>query len=496
MRSSRAALRRAALLPLAALLGACATLARGAPGASSRATPLAAALDSILADTSLAQAHWGVLVKSLRTGEVLYEENAEKEFVPASNMKLVTTSVALEALGPEYRWRTGFSAGGRVAGGVLQGPLVVRGSGDPTLSARFNPDPRAPFRAWADSLRAHGITRIAGGIVGVDSAFTPPTLGAGWAWDDLDAYYASEFGALEFNEGAIDVQVIPSRNVGRPAVVVLDPPTQYVPVDNRTTTATAGSATHLEITRDPVGPGIRIAGVVAADTPYVVQSVAVRDPTDYFLAVLRETLREAGVAVEGQALAAEDWPTARPAESPIFTYSSPTLGEVLPKLLKPSQNWIAETFLRTLGRERRGEGSAAAAGAVVDSTFRSWGLPAEELRLADGSGLSRYDLVTPRLLVGILTHMRSSPHWQLWYASLPVGGEDGTLRTRMADPPLRGNVHAKTGTLTGVRSLSGYLTTASGEPLVFSFLVNDHLRSAAAVDRVVDAAVRRLAAGR
>jgi D-alanyl-D-alanine carboxypeptidase/D-alanyl-D-alanine-endopeptidase (penicillin-binding protein 4) len=161
---------------------------------------------------------------------------------------------------------------------------------------------------------------------------------------------------------------------------------------------------------------------------------------------------------------------------------------------KPSQNRIAETLPRTVGKERRGEGSARAAAAVVDSTFRSWGLPAEDLRLADGSGLSRYDLVTPELLVGILAHMRASPNWELWYASLPVGGEDGSLRSRMAEPPLRGNVHAKTGTLTGVRSLSGYVTTTAGEPLVFSFLVNDHLRSAAAVDRVVDEAVRRMVA--
>ena len=374
MRPRGAGLLRALLLLLIPLLGACATMGRAGP-AGPGAASLTTSLDSILADTSLAQAHWGVLVKSLRTGQVLYEKNAEKEFVPASNMKLVTTSAALEDLGPDYRWRTTFSAGGPVAGGVLQGPLVVRGSGDPTLSARFAPDPRAPFRAWADSLRAHGITRVRGGIIGVDSAFTAPTLGAGWAWDDLDAYYATEFGALEFNEGAIDVQVIPSRTVGRPAVVVLDPPTQYVPVDNRITTATAGSATRIEITRDPVGPGIRIDGVVAADTPYVVESIAVRNPTDFFLAVLRETLREAGVAVEGQALAAADWPTDRPAESPIFTYASPTLGEVLPKLLKPSQNWIAETFLRTLGRERGGEGSARAAEAVIDSTLRELGPP-------------------------------------------------------------------------------------------------------------------------
>src|SRR5690606_16003269 len=135
------------------------------------------------------------------------------------------------------------------------------------------------------------------------------------------------------------------------------------------------------------------------------------------------------------------------------------LREILPAMLKPSQNGIAETLLRTLGRELRGEGSGAAGAAVADSLFRLWGLDPAPMRFADGSGLSRYDLVSPELLVGVLSHMRRSPNWELWYAALPVAGVDGTLADRMREPPLRGNVHAKTGTLSGVRALSGYLTT-------------------------------------
>ena len=141
-----------------------------------RVSPVAAALDSVFSDSALARGHWGVLVKSMRTGEVIYQRDAGKEFVPASNMKLVTAATALAVLGPEYRFRTTVEAGGPIVGGALRGPLVVRGTGDPTLSARFAPDPRATFRAWADSLRAHGVTRIAGGIIGVDSAFTAASI--------------------------------------------------------------------------------------------------------------------------------------------------------------------------------------------------------------------------------------------------------------------------------------------------------------------------------
>ncbi|HET7322550.1 MAG TPA: D-alanyl-D-alanine carboxypeptidase/D-alanyl-D-alanine-endopeptidase [Longimicrobiaceae bacterium] len=477
---------------LALLTSGC-SIARPATGP--RPASLAMALDSAFDAPQLSGSEWGVLVKSLRTGEVLYERNAGKLFTPASNMKLLTASATLEALGPDYRYRTTFAAEGPVSDGVLHGDLVVRGTGDPTFSGRFFPDARTAMRQWADSLRAHGITRIAGGIIGVDSAFSGPTLGAGWSWDDLAAYYSTEFDALQFNEGAILVRVTPSRTLGEPGIVVLDPPTGYVRVNNATVTTAPGTPARLEITRDPAGPGITLRGQIPADTPYVAEDVAVRGPVAFFLQVLRETLRQEGVAVEGQALPVDDWlgPRLNARDVPIFTYSSPPMSEIVPGFLKPSQNWIAETLLHTLGYELRGEGSARAGAAVEDSIFSAWGLPTDKMRIADGSGLSRFDLVTPELLVGILTHMRQSPDSTLWYNSLPVGGVDGTLRRRMPGPPLRGNVHAKTGTLTSVRSLSGYLTTVSGEPIVFSILNNHHLHSASAVDEVVDAALRMIA---
>jgi serine-type D-Ala-D-Ala carboxypeptidase/endopeptidase (penicillin-binding protein 4) len=498
IRASRASLRRSAAVGVLLLgAGACASVG-AATGAGPGASALAARLDSIFADTAFSHAHVGAEVVSLRTGETIYRRNAMRVFLPASNQKLLTGAAALETLGPDFRYATTVSASGQIRDGVLRGDLIVRGSGDPTFSARFADDARAPFMAFADSLRARGITRVQGGIVGVDSAFPGPTLGSGWAWDDLDYGYAAEYGALQFNEGVVTLQVVPSATVGSPPVVVLDPPTQAVRIYNLATTAAAGTPAELSIVRDPAGPGVTVEGVIPADTPLVARSLAVRDPTLYFVSVLREALREAGVMVEGQALPADEWPEDRAGvvEAQLFTHRSPPLAEILAGMMKPSQNQLAETLLLTVGGELRGVATAAAGAAAIDSLLRAWDLPADELRMADGSGMSRYNLASPRLLVGLLAHMDGSASREVWRTALPIAGIDGTLERRMREPPLRENVLAKTGTLSGVRALSGYLTASDGEPLAFSFLIDHHLRSAAEADRVMEAALRVLAVER
>jgi D-alanyl-D-alanine carboxypeptidase/D-alanyl-D-alanine-endopeptidase (penicillin-binding protein 4) len=340
------------------------------------------------------------------------------------------------------------------------------------------------------------VTRITGGIVGVDDVFDDVPLGRGWAWDDLDASYSAEIGGLEFNEGFAAVRVAPGASPGAPAVVTLDPATSYVPIVVQATTGAAKSAASIEIARAAMGTGIVVSGSVPADTPYVADEVAVRDNTAYFAAVLRETLQAASIRIDGAYSDAD----ARPAPVdtaalvPLFTHVSPPLTEILAGFLKPSQNQIGEILLKTLAHERRGgPGTARDGAAVVDSVLRTWGLPAGRLlSQADGSGLSRYDLVAPELLAGILEHMTRSPNWAVWYQDLPIAGVDGTLAGRMKGTPLANNVHGKTGTLSGVRSLSGYLTTAAGEHVVFSMIVNNHTLSARDADRIAEAALLRI----
>ncbi|HET7463854.1 MAG TPA: D-alanyl-D-alanine carboxypeptidase/D-alanyl-D-alanine-endopeptidase [Longimicrobium sp.] len=499
-------IRRRLALAAAAALAACtpapartppiapAPVPQAAPAAPSPERRLAESLDSIFNDTLFAGANWGVEIRAQQTGRVLYERNAGKMFVPASNMKLVTGSVALEALGPDFVYRTPVVATGPVTNGVLHGDLVVVGSGDPTIAADFRGgDALAVFRAWADSLRAHGVRRITGRIIGNDDVFDDVPYGRGWAWDDMADYYSAEIGGLQYNLGVVGITAAAGPTAGAPARITLDPQTGYVRVVNASRTV-PGAVEQIEVTRADTGNTFTVAGQIPADTPAVRNDMAVRNNTAYFVTVLRETLLASGIRVDGAALDQDELASAvRPvARDTLWVQTSPPLREILPGFFKPSQNQVGEILLKTLGRALRNEGSARAGIAVVDSVTRLWGLPPRKLSQADGSGLSRYNLVAPQFLIGVLEHMRRSPNYQTFYAALPVAGVDGTLRSRMKGTPLEGNVHAKTGTVSNVRSLSGYMTTAAGEPIVFSILVNHHTLTSRDADRLAEMALMRV----
>jgi serine-type D-Ala-D-Ala carboxypeptidase/endopeptidase (penicillin-binding protein 4) len=475
------------------LVGGCAPLS--SPSASPAPAPgtLAGELDALLQDSLFLDAHWGVLIRSLRSGETLYARNAERNFMPASALKAVTGAVALELLGPEHRFSTEILATGPVRDGVLRGDLVVRGGGDPTLSGRFHTPPRALFLAWADSLRSRGIQRVGGGVVGVDAVFTDPPHGRGWMWDDLHATYAAEIGGLVFNEGAAQLHVHPGSRAGGPAVVTLSPATGYLRIVNRVVTGQPGDSAWLTLAREPAGPGVILTGLVPTDTS-LARAVAVRDPARYFVTVLRETLREAGITVDGPIQVEADRPEGELQAAsllPLFTYRSPPLREILPAMLHPSQNLMAEMLLRSLGAETAGRGSAVAGSEAVRRFLESRRAP-PVTRMADGSGLSTYNLVSPRSLAELLLVMATGENAEVWMEALPAAGVHGTLAGRLRGTPLEGSVRAKTGTLTGVRALAGYLPTEAGDTLVFVFLVNAHSRTAAQADRVIDAALLHL----
>jgi D-alanyl-D-alanine carboxypeptidase/D-alanyl-D-alanine-endopeptidase (penicillin-binding protein 4) len=285
----------------------------------------------------------------------------------------------------------------------------------------------------------------------------------------------------------------------QPAIVVLTPGTQYVRVINDTRTMPPGSITALRLTRDESTSTLFLSGEIASDTAGVVRTVAVRNPSLYVANVIRETLREQGISIEGPPVHYTALDPNSPeliGTQPIFVHRSAPLSEILAAMMKASQNLIAETVLLAVGHQMRGEGSAAAGIAVVDSLLRAWEIPHRQLRMADGSGMSRYDLVSAALLTDVLARMDRTAHRDTWLASLPVAGRDGTLANRMRDPPLIDRVLAKTGTLSGVRTLSGYLTTVRGERIVFSIIVNNHMQGAAAADRVAEEALRLIAESR
>jgi len=471
-----------------------------APSAAPAQTPatpaIAAALDSIFNDSLFASAHWGVLVRSLESGETLYARNAGRMFVPASNMKLVTAAAALETLGPEYRYRTRIAAAGPVRNGTLRGDLLVIGGGDPTLSDRFHGDVGAFLRTWADSLRAHGVTRITGAVIGVDDVFDDVPVGRGWAWDDLGDSYSAEVGGLELNEGFVTVRIAPVPGQRAAAVTTGPVSDEWVPVQGTVWMPGAGPAAAVSAGRGDTLSAVLVAGTLTSDTAVVEEEVAVRNNTRFFASALRQALLEAGIAVGGGSHDADELPAGRiaPRQTVLFTHTSPPMADVLAAFLKPSQNQLGEMLVKTMGVELRGMGTWPAGLSAIDSVMRSWQMPPRLLSQADGSGLSRYNLVAPAFLVALLEREARSPHAAVYHAALPVAGRDGTLANRMRGTPAEGNVHAKTGTLSGVRSLSGYFTTAAGERMVFSIISNHHTVPSREVDRVAESALMRLIA--
>jgi serine-type D-Ala-D-Ala carboxypeptidase/endopeptidase (penicillin-binding protein 4) len=500
----RAALRPSAQLLLAigcaASLAAChAALPTSAPRASvgkpaQPAPPALPALvrdiDALLAAPALAHGYWGVLVKSLKTDETLYSVNARRLMMPASNMKIVTLAATAERLGWNYTYETSVFAAARIDGGVLQGDLIVVGSGDPSIGE--TPD---VLGAWAEQLKARGLRVIAGRIIGDDNAFDDDGLGFGWSWDDLPDDYAAGVSALQYNENAVRVTVGPGVAAGDWAGVAVSPPSGGLVVESSLTTSAADRPATISAHRLPGTPRLRLSGAVPLGAPPVSRDVSVDNPTQFFVNALRTTLIAHGIDVRGPAVDIDDIRDAPPPPygAPFISHRSPPLSTLALRLMKASQNLYAETFLKTLGAGASGRSTADGRSSAL-AVLQAWGVGADGLILRDGSGLSRYDYVTPEALVTILMHVdRQASLKGPFEESLPIAGRDGSLSNRMKGTAAEGNARAKTGSMSNVRGLSGFVTTADGEPLAFSILANNFETPADTINRTADAIVVRLA---
>ena len=470
-----------------------ASLPAAAPAPDARAA-LRAFIDTSVNAAEFRNAHWGILIVDPAHGDTLYSRNADKLFMPASNQKIITGSVALAQLGPEFRWTTTLLARGAIRNGVLDGDLVARGDGDPSISTSMRGDALGPLRDLADSLRARGITRIRGGIVAAPSPFTDATLGLGWAWDDLDEPYSAGVDALFFNEGFTQILVRAGARSGDPVRATNRPASTYPPLLVRATTVarpttaadSAQRRPELTVGYDSSHAGVLVAGTIAAGDTAVLE-LAFRDQTAAYLAALREALRSRGIVVDE---ARRDGATAIDS---LASMRSPPLRDVMKAFEKPSQNQIGELLFKTIALRATGVGRADTAQRVVGSQLVTWGAEPDGFAVRDGSGLSRHDYVSPRTLVKALDAMRRHPEFRVFYDALPIAGVDGTIGNRMRGTPAQGNVHAKTGYIDKARSLSGYVTTADGRMLLFSMLCNNYSVPTATVNRIQDSVAARLA---
>lgn len=437
----------------------------------------------------------GVKIVSLDTGKVIYEENAEKYLMPASNMKSYTISTAMEKLTPNFRIATSVYAGATPdANGVIKGDLTIYGRGDVSMAFAFarpdltpntvltNADYLKVLEPLANKIVQAGVKRIEGNLVGDESYFSGDALPSGWEWDDLQWYYGAEVSALPVLDNAVDLSVKPGL-LNAPCAVQILPLNTIFTIVNHCVTSNSSVKRDLQVVKKLDRNILEITGTMPVNDRGFNGSVAVTRPAQLFIEMLRQLLQLKGVTITGQnrvidAKEKAQMPvtsTVPPVE--ITKLESPPFSLIAAKTMKPSQNMYTETILRILG-EQIGDKtdpkltSDARGLAVVKNFLAQVGIAPDAVIQHDGCGLSRHDLITVASNIQLYNFMARSPNSQAWRDSLTIGGVDGTLQRRFVGTAAANNARGKTGTIDQVSALTGYVTTAAGEQLIFSVIVN------------------------
>jgi len=489
------------MAPAMAMLGVCAL------AAAATVPTLAQRVDAVLAASAAARgAFWGIQAIDLATGRTVYELNANRFFVPASNTKLFSTALALTLLGPDATFQTRVLGGSLPdANGLLAGDLRLVGGGDPNLSPRTIPyekgavtgDPLIAIQDLADQVAAKGVKRVLGDIVGDDTWYVWQPYADGWSLDDPNTKDGTAVSALAINDNSQTVAVRPGAAAGDLAVLQLKPALEYYLIENRVRTVAADGERRIHSERLPGSRTLRLWGTIPLRDTGEDLALGIDDPALYAAMALRQALEQRGIAVDGQAVALhllpQDVADLRRAPAPaevagveLARRDSASLVECLRVTDKVSQNLHAEMMLRAVGRARRNVGSREAGFEEMRTFLAQAGIPAAAYHLLDGSGMARLNLVTPSAVVRLLRHMYASPERETFVSLLPVGGEDGTLAARFTNAAQSGRVHAKTGSLAHVSALSGYAQRPNKGWVAFSILVNNYNGQTAEIRQAMD----------
>lgn len=470
-------------LPAIALVLA---LVQGAPARQS-STPISPAefrerLGARLADPSLARSIVGISIVRVRDSSVVAERNASTLLHPGSNAKLFTTGAALAILPSGFRFRTSLWCDAGIDDGELRGNLYVLGGGDPLLDT-------SDVDSLAGMAAAAGIRTIDGDIVADLSLFDTLGWGRGWMWDDEPDPDEGFITPLSFNGASVSVALSPGAKAGDPLVCRVEPSGGYFGIDNASATLPPGNADSVEVTRTRGFDRIIVRGTMALGAPPETTTFSVRHPVAHFLHEFRDRLRARGIEFGGALRAGR---TEGPVRLGALEHG---LGEVLARINKDSDNLAAESVLKTIAARLSGEpGSAARGLRAVGAYISGFGVDSGSVILADGSGVSWYTAIAPSDVTALLLDQHSRTEtFGTFYASLAKAARDGTLAGRMSGSAAAGRVAAKTGTLTGVSAVSGYVTTVSGELLAFSIIVNHFPGKASRLRALQDAILSDLA---
>ena len=497
---------------------------------------LSVQIKAVVNQPQMASALWGIDVIDLETGQTIYSLNPGHLFLPASNVKLFTTAAAFATAGPDYRFHTTVETSGKLdSNGRLAGDLVIVGRGDPNISGRVMPyqvkterisPPTLMLEELADQLVQKGLKIVDGDLIGDDTFYSPQRYGEGWAYDDLQWTDGAPVSALSFNDNVLFIRIHPGAQVGEKALVTTDPDTTYYEIDNRIETSADGVARKIGVHRDPGSQKVLLWGTLPLNDSGASEAITIEDPAEFTAQLFRSILEKRGITVTGKTRARHgdmaqffDQPAEQPpggrnhkhccmADAPMtpqaqaqppVTPSTPTqvladhvslpLLEDIRVTNKVSQNLHAELLLRLIGKLKGGDGSFEDGSAARRQFLLNAGLRSDEFYLLDGSGLSRRDLISPESVVQLLAYASRQQWGPLYEQTLPVAGVDGSLAERFVNTPASGLVHAKTGTLSHVNALSGYVETRSGRRLAFSIFCNNHnvlsSRVISAIDSIV-----------
>ena len=431
-------------------------------------------------------AFWSVIVRDT-TGKILEGYNFEKLVRPASNLKLLTSAAILDELGPDYQFRTKMYGLGRQVDSTWQGDIIIRGVGDPSISGRFYRDDRFHvFDKFFSALYDRGIRKIDGNLIGNDSFFDQQPYPKGWSWEDLSFYYGVEISALSFNNNAVDLTVYAKGDVGeKPKIEWFPFDTDYVNFINDQV-ITPADTEYDEFYRRKPGTNTIVLGSKLPKGYVEKESLSIDDAPLFFLDTFKKYLEDGNIELSGGIIVdskLQDWNEDR--YQPLAEHVSVPLDSMFVQLNKESDNFYAEMLLKTAAAEHfDAVGSTELGISLVKDFAKSMNMDTTDLEIEDASGMAASTLLKTEDLNTLLVEMRNHPHFDVFKKSLPVAGRDGSLENRFTNSPLKGKVFGKTGYVSGVRSLSGYMEGISGKPLIFSVVTNNYTEKTGYVDTI------------